>query len=508
MYIGRDLANANRLFYRSLVSFPLSADPKEATTPVPDLATDTGKANADATEWSFTLRDGVTWQDGKPITCEDLKYGVSRTFAQDVITGGPNYILGYLDLPKSGYDGPYKKDGQADFDKAVTCDGNTITYKFNKPWADFPLAIASLRAFDPYRADQDKGDKSNFSVFANGPYKLQGTWDEAQGGTFVRNDAWKQDSDPLRKPLPEKIVFQQGLTDDIIGQRLIADSGDDQFAVTDIPVLPAQYSQVTGPIANRAVLVDSPFTNYLVPNFKTITDLKVRQALLASTNQEGWIAAAGGDKAAAPSKSIVNPALVGYADNPNFTYPPAGDVDAAKKLLAEAGVKTPYKITFTYRSNPTRDKGASALQNTWNQAGFDVTLNPLPDTYYADIQKPSVVGDVFWAGWGADWPSIASVIPPLFDSRINLSAETKGQDYGSYESDTVNKLIDEAASKSTVDEAAKVYAQIDDQLGKDVAYIPLQVQKFYLLRGSKVGGYQAGAATSGYPDLGTIGVTG
>ena len=67
-------------------------------------------------------------------------------FATDVITGGPNYILGYLDVPKDeatglpAYNGPYKNDNAADFDKAVVCDGKTITYNFNKPWPDFPLA--------------------------------------------------------------------------------------------------------------------------------------------------------------------------------------------------------------------------------------------------------------------------------------------------------------------------------------------------------------------------------
>ena len=42
----------------------------------------------------------MKWEDGTDITCEDFKYGVSRTFANDLITGGPNYILSYLDVPK------------------------------------------------------------------------------------------------------------------------------------------------------------------------------------------------------------------------------------------------------------------------------------------------------------------------------------------------------------------------------------------------------------------------
>ncbi|WP_278255673.1 ABC transporter substrate-binding protein [Nocardioides convexus] len=180
MYIGRDLNNSGRLFYRSLVAYPATNDPKEGTTPVADLATDTGTTDDGGKTWKFTVRDGVKWQDGKAITCEDFKYGASRNFATDVIIGGPaNYLFTYLDVPsgKDGlpaYKGPYKKTGQADFDKAVTCDGQTITYRFKKAWPDFPQSVASLRYMDPYREDLDKGDANNFVVISNGPYKMEG----------------------------------------------------------------------------------------------------------------------------------------------------------------------------------------------------------------------------------------------------------------------------------------------------------------------------------------------
>jgi len=98
------------------------------------------------------------------------------------------------------------------------------------------------------------------------------------------------------------------------------------------------------------------------------------------------------------------------------------------------------------------------------------------------------------------------VIPPLFDSRINFTENSNGQDYGNYESDEVNALIDEAAAMADVDEAAAKYAEIDAKMGEDVAYIPLEISMFNFLRGSKVTGYINGAATSGYPDLGSIAV--
>ena len=93
VYTGEDLAFFGATIMRALVAYKYSEDPAEGTTLVPDMATDTGTPNADATQWTFTLRDGLTWQDGSPLKCEDIKYGVSRTFATDVINGGPTYAI-------------------------------------------------------------------------------------------------------------------------------------------------------------------------------------------------------------------------------------------------------------------------------------------------------------------------------------------------------------------------------------------------------------------------------
>src|SRR4051812_22834700 len=345
IYVGRDITNFSRTVYRQLVTFPISTDPDVSNTPVPDLATDTGTSKDGGKVWSFTVKDGVKWEDGQPIKCEDFAYGASRVFATDVITGGPNYLLSYLDIPtddKTGlpaYDGPYKGDGQDLFDKAVTCDGNTITYNFNKPWPDFPLAIAALHMMDPYRKDKDNGEKSNFQIFSNGPYKLDGAWDKNKGATLVRNtnyDASTDDPKNTRQALPDSIVFNIGQTTETIYDQLIADSADAQTAVTGQRVPPAYYNQIEGAVADRATLEASPYVDYLVPNFRKMTDPKVREALKVATNAQAWIDAGGGEKAFGPAESIVNPAVVGYQENPAFSGPQEGDPEAAKALLEEA----------------------------------------------------------------------------------------------------------------------------------------------------------------------------
>ncbi|HEU5037769.1 MAG TPA: ABC transporter substrate-binding protein [Nocardioides sp.] len=514
VYVGRDISNLSRTVYRTLVSFPISEDPDVANTPVPDLATDTGTSTEGGKTWSFTVKDGVTWQDGKPITCEDFKYGASRVFATDVITGGPNYLLSYLDIPtdpKTGlpaYDGPYKGDGQQYFDKAITCDGNTITYHFNKPWPDFPLAIAGLHMMDPYRQDKDQGDKSNYEIFSNGPYQLQGTWNKNQGGTLVRNPNYdaSTDSPDLRKALPNTIEFQIGLTPENQYDRLIADT--DPNAITGTSVPPAYYSQIEGAVADRSVLVDSPYVYYLVPNFRSpvMKNPQVRQALALATNSDAYNVALGGDKAGKPAESVVNPSVVGYQANPAFDGSNSGDPAAAKKLLESAGVSLPVPVKFTYPSSETADKWAAALKDTWDKAGFSTTLDGLGDTYYDVIQKPDKDSDVMWGGWGADWPSAITVTPPLFDSRPNLTAASDGQDYGAYDSAAFNKLVDQAQHASDLDAQTAALQKADIQLGKDVAYIPLSITKFYMLYGSQITNYTTTPSSNGYPDLGAVGV--
>jgi peptide/nickel transport system substrate-binding protein len=517
IYYGVQLAWYRRLIYRGLLAFPMSEDPEEGTTPVPDLATDTGTSSEGGKVWSFTLKDGVKWEDGSDITCEDVAYGTSRVFANDLITGGPNYTLSYIDV--KDYPGPYKAtpEQQAAFDEAVSCDGKTITFRFNKPWADFPQAVAGMMMTDPYKKEFDEGAKSQWKVLSNGPYKVEGgMWDKNKGATLVRNENYDpatDDPETLRLALPDTIEVQIDPSDtagELFNDRLIQDATDVQNAITTARVAPTQMPQIEGPVKERYQQVLSPYNSYLVPNFNSdvTKQLEVRQALLLGTNLNGYIKALGGDTAGAPSETIVNPGVSGATDVPAFAEANNdGDPDAAKKALADAGVQTPVAITVGYQASPTQDKAMAVLKEGWDAAGFDVTLEAMSDTYYDVISRPDDEIDVAWAGWGADWPSMMTVLPPLFDSRPNFSPTTCGQDYGCYQSDEFESLVDEAANSANLDDQVAALQEADTVLGEDVAYIPLEITKFNWLHGSKVDGFTTTPASSSYPEIGLIGVT-
>jgi peptide/nickel transport system substrate-binding protein len=517
-YTFRGLANETRLMYRTLTTFP-AASGAAATKIAPDLAVGTGKPSKDSKTWRFTLKDGIRWQDGKPITCQDFQYGISRTFATDVITGGPTYAIQYLDIPKnadgsSKYPGPYDADAQQQklFDRAVQCDGRTITFHLGKSVPDFNYAVY-LPAFGPYREDKDHGDKSNFSVFSNGPYKLEGTWDQGNGGTFVRNPEWDRSTDAVRKARPDEIVIREGIEQEVVAQRLIADQGDDKDAITEIS-MPPQFVPKVMTNSDLKARTETPAgagVDHLKVNFTspTMQNKAVRKALLVATDKGGYVTALGGSQLDVPAYSIINPALKGYRKINPYHTKVSGDPARAKQILEDAGVSLPVKITYLFQNTgSTAQKAAAALKNTWDKAGFRVALHGESDNFYSLVADPSynTEWDISWDTWGADWPNPSTVIPPLFDSRVNLTKGTNGKDSGRYSSRAVNELIDQSYQAPTPEQQAEVLQQADLVLQKDIAYIPLAVGKYVFTRGSDVTDMVYNPSLFAYPDLASVGV--
>ncbi|MFB7900615.1 ABC transporter substrate-binding protein, partial [Streptomyces xiamenensis] len=127
-----------RLLYRTLVTF--KAEPGKAGSElVPDLATDLGTPSNGGRTWTFTLKEGVKYEDGTPVRAQDVKYNVERSFAPD-LTGGPDYAAQYL-AGTEGYKGPLQ--GQH-LDCLADPYDSTTAFTLKHPVAEFPMT-ATLR---------------------------------------------------------------------------------------------------------------------------------------------------------------------------------------------------------------------------------------------------------------------------------------------------------------------------------------------------------------------------
>jgi peptide/nickel transport system substrate-binding protein len=481
-YTGEDLAFFSATIYRSLTAFT-------ASKLTPDLATDLGTPADGAKTWSFTLRDGVTFQDGSPITCADIAYGTSRVFATDVINQGPTYAIQDLDIPSdakgnSQYPGPYKATAaqQALFDKAVTCsaDGKTITFHLGKPVADFNYTVTL--GFSPVPKAADTGESYGVAKppMASGPYMVQ-SYVTGKGGKMilVRNPKWSQASDAYRHPYPDQWEVDFGLDLKVIDQRLIQSSGNDQTAIAYAGMQPENLATVfTDPktvlpaFTGRAVSAYDIYTRYLWINVQKVPNLQIRQAIAAALDRSAMKKNLGGDFYGDYADGAVKPnigadyAPTGFWDTLlGQKIPDTGDPAYAKTLIAKSGVAAPT-ITYNYPDTPTRGKEAAIIQASLQAAGFTVKLAPLPSgSYYSTVFDPKKSGNLGYGGWGADWPNASTVVPDLFTQK-------GGWDLSQVDDAAFNAEVQAAASETDRAKQSTDWQALNTETMKNVWLVP------------------------------------
>lgn len=464
-YTGQDLAFANAYLNRTLVSYTHASGAAGAEL-TPDLATDTGTVSDDLKTWSFTLRDGVTFEDGSPITCEEVRYGVSRSYALDVINGGPAFAYMFLDVEggTEGYPGPYTatEEQQAAFEKAVECseDGKTITFHLNTPMADFNYTT-TLLTFSPVPLDEggNVGEAYDLNVVSSGPYKID-DYTPGKSLNLVRNENWNPDSDPFRKALPDKIVVKFGQDEKAIDEYIINGTGPGKTALSLDGINPENLETVFSDpnMESRRINDTDIYVTYTAFNLKTMTCLPIRQAIFYATDREALRALGGGaDFAGDYADGVINPNILPIDYKPVTGYEdadPKGNPEKATALMEQAKTECPdeYKrvtttgVTRDYSDTETSRKGFALLQGLLAEIGIVLKANFIdPGSYYSVVMNPETAGDMSAAGWGPDWLNASTVIPPLFieNGGFNLSQTQYDPNY-----DEFKALVDAAKTNA------------------------------------------------------------
>ncbi len=492
VYTGEDASFSQSWWQRQLVVYKVSNDPNEAAQLVGDLATDTGTPNADGSQWVFNLRSGATWEDGKPLTCADIAYGISRQYSE-VTGGGPKYLVDFLDIPKnaegvSDYSGPNAEPvkGQDLFDKAVVCDGETsITFNLNAPVPDFPYAL--IWGTGPVPEARDNGIEYDKAPATSGPYKIESNVTNKEL-VLVRSEAWDAASDPYRPAYPDKIVIKYGLTGTEIDQRLIEDAGEDknaiQYGALDTAVLATVFNDPA--FEARRINEFSPYSIYLGINTQLVPNLKHRQAMAVALDRAQIKTNGGGDFAGALADGTVKPNIgIDYAPTGLWEsllgqpIPDSGDPEYAKKLIAESG-EAPPVIRYQYRGEGTAELNAGVIKTSLEKAGFEVKLENLPQgDYYTILFDDKKAHELMSLGWGADWPNAGTVLGPLFKTggSWNLSRSS-------------DKVYDDkvAIAQSTLDRAAqaKLWQELNAYSMEQMWAIPTLFENDQRIAGSGV----------------------
>ncbi len=480
--------NVTRLIYRTLTTFR-SGPGQNGSDIVPDLATDLGRPSQGNKIWEFTLKPNLKWEDGQPITCQQVKYGTERSFSS-LISGGPSYPKDYL-VDAANYQGPYvggNNGGQGL--SSITCvDNRTIRFRLNQPIGDFGYTV-SLPVFSPVRPEKDTKERYDDHPLANGPYKIE-RYDQKEL-VLVRNQFWDPRTDPVRRAYPDRVEVRFGVDAGESTNALVLDQPEYRDAVQlDINV-PANFVQQVvndAELRKRAVDDTNGFVRYLAINTRTVSNLQCRQALEYALNRRKFRAVLGGSIFGDYASTMIAPGQRAHKDFDLYhaRTEPDGNLELARKVLSGTN-ECPSRLTLDYQQ--TLQRAAMTIVESYQQLGIEVVPHPIPrGDFYNEVGVPDKQHDLVLAAWSADWPNGSAVLPPLFDGRlIDQNSQGGNYNFSQLNDPTVNKLIDQAKAESDLSRQYQLWGELDYRLAQLAVTVPLTYDRALQMYGSRVRG--------------------
>lgn len=476
--------------FRTLVTYPVSTDFEEQNILVPDLATDTGQSNEDATEWTFTLRDGITFGPalggeevpgvtGEPVTSADIKYAIERVFIPSVGGGYPFYY----DILEGATE---FQDGKADEITGIeTPDDQTIIFHLTEPAGDWPYRMA-MPAASPvpqeYAQQFDKKKDSDYDnhVVATGPYYVQ-EWTPEEQIVLERNPEWSEEVDEIRPAYIDTMDWKLGFENDV-GVNQVLD-GTYHLGMDVSPQGPALEQVVNDPeLSQRLINESDTCTRYIYMNtsVKPFDQLEVREAVNYAIDRSNVKRVFGGPITGPIATSIIPPGMPGYLSpeeyNPFETPNMAGDMDRAKELMAQAGLEGGFdgELLMVGASDPPHDRIAETVRADLEELGFsniEVRTPAFPNQYtqfYSVPDKNTAIGSS--AGWCKDYNDAFTFLDPLFHGDNILPSGN--QNYAEIDDPELNSAIDEAAAELPGDERTAAWESANQLATESAVWVP------------------------------------
>jgi peptide/nickel transport system substrate-binding protein len=423
--------------------------------------------------WTFTLRQGVTFHNGRPMTSADVKAAIERTMK---LNQGAAYIWGAvksIDAPDDQtvvfhlkYANPLDLVASADYAAYIYDTKAAGSQDLNK-WFEQGHEAGT----GPYELDQwNKGQEAELRLKAYPDY--WGGWD----GAHYRN-----------------VVFQ------VTPQ---ATTAAQQLQAGDVSVVERLTPQLWQSFENKDGFqtTDSSSWQTLLAMLNTqsgpLADARVRQALAKGIDWSGMMTALHG--AAQQISGIVPPGLWGHFDGMELTYDQQGALDLLKQAGYGPGGK-PMQLSLTYvQGDADEELVASLMKSDLKKLNIDLSVRGLawPSQWaQGKSSDPSKRQDIFLFYW---WPDYAD--PYSWFINLYHTEKTPYFNLSYYSNPRIDKMIDKAPSLTATNRAKAdaLYRQLQKQLLNDAPSVPLYDQAYQRTMLKSVGGFVENPA---YPNV-------
>jgi peptide/nickel transport system substrate-binding protein len=418
-----------QLMFNALISFDDHGDPTG------DLAA--SWENPDPLTYVFHLRPGVLFQDGRPLTSDDVRYTMESILADEV----PSFRKGDLEVIRS----------------VETPDPATIRFRLKEPFAPFVsnLGMGIL--------ERGAGPDAGARPVGTGPFRL------------VR---YRKDQDLLLQAFPRYFRGRPG-----VGQILLkivpeASSRQQELLKGSVDMVmndldPDQVEVLRKDSRLRVLTSPSNRYSYLGFNLQDpiLKDVRVRQAVACAIDRDVLIRVLLHGLARLATGLLPPDHWAYEGEVASYPHDPA----RAEALLDEAGYRDPdgpgpgsrFRLVYKTTTAQLAREQASVFQEQLREVGIDLEIRSFEwGTFYDDIKSGR------FQMYSLQWTQILD--PDVYRMRFGSAYfPPRGFNRGRYVNSEVDRLLDQGAREPSREERRRIYSRIQSILAEEVPYVSL-----------------------------------
>ncbi|MFZ0889071.1 MAG: ABC transporter substrate-binding protein [Candidatus Binataceae bacterium] len=425
----------------------------------PDVAV-AWQSPPDARTFTFHLRAGVRFSNGRPLTSADFKYAIERVLDPRNRSKGMEYYRGIVGAA------PFTAHRAAGVSGIETPDPYTIIFRLVAPDPIFVHKLAMpFAAAVPREVVERWGDDFSRHVIGSGPFKLR-EWIGGQRIVIVKNP------DYFLKGVPrlDAVVEYIGVNEELEWFKFEAGEVD----VSTIPTAEFPYVMKTPSLKALTLKNITVTARYLGMNCRMwpFTDRRVRQAFNYAVDKKKLIALLNGRGVIA--RGVMPPGLPGYdPDLQGYPYEPG----KARQLLEQAGVGQGFAPEIWMQSDQTMMMLGQSIQQDLALVGVQVRLKPVAWGPLLEAIRQPKTAPLFMLGWEADFPDPENFLDVLL-SRKQWSANNDSF----YYNPEVDRLLAEAAPLADFQRRYALYGDAERLVVQDAPWVFLYNPVNYVIR--------------------------
>ncbi|MDX0629205.1 ABC transporter substrate-binding protein [Sinorhizobium medicae] len=441
----------------------------------PDLA-EAYEISGDGKIFTFKLRQGVKFHNGRELTAEDVKYSIERVVNPTTQSPGAGFfssIKGFEDVSAG-------KGG--DLSGITVQDPHTIRFELSRPDATFLHVMALNFAHVVPKEEVEKhGADFGKNPVGSGAFKLA-EWTLGQRLVFERfADYWNEGLPKL-----DRITFEVGQEPVVALLRL-------QNGEIDVPgdgIPPAKFVEVTKDPNFKELIIQGGqlHTGYVTMNVKMapFDKVEVRKAVNMAINKDRILRIINGRAVAA--NQPLPPSMPGYAkDYKGYAYDPEG----AKKLLEQAGLGDGFSTELYVMNTDPQPRIAQAIQQDLKAIGITASIKSLAQANVIAAGGEESQAPMVWSGgmaWIADFPDPSNFYGPILGCGGAVPGGWNWSWYCNEELDKKAAEADAIVDPAKAAEREAMWRDIYVKIMEDAPWAPIFNEERFTIRSERIGG--------------------